>query len=354
MKKLLLLLFCFGLSACGQLDSPLPLPLNTTGAHLLVPNFGADSLALLRVDSQSGATSPLGTLSVPGHPKLVVGSADRRFLYVPTQERGIYGFSVDSTGETVQPLAGSPFANTQGTFGLALHPGGRFLVGTGGKRIATFAIEGDGQLSRLSTLELTTDKDLAFNPPVLARQGRFAYVAGGDRGVYGAAVDAQSGALTALPLADFGDVRVLAVHPQGELLCLPEFRRRSLGSWLVGPDGGLTRSHETALDFDPLGGTFASDNFFYLGSDGGRGIFGFRLSGVDGELVPLNPAGGFPAGSRDNNFLITDRGARLLFVSARATGQIFVFRIDSDGRLTAAENSPAGGFSEPDWPTLLD
>lgn len=354
--KLLAWLWCLCgwlLAGCGQsLDTPLAdQPITGVGGPtLVVPNFGDDSLSLLRVEAQSGALQPLARLSVAGRPKLVVLSGDHRFAYVTTQERGISGFQLDPPGQ----LPGSPFPESTGIFGLALHPSGRFLVGCGGRQFVTFALGSDGGLRRLATLPVNSTRELSFNPPVLARGGRYAYAAGGDRGVYGAAVDPQTGALSPLTLPTFGEVRVLAVHPRRHWLALPEVSRPGLASWFVAEDGGLSLGHQAALNFNPVGGAFAGEGLFYLGSEGGRGIFGFAVNPADGDFTALNSGNGWPAGARDNNFLVSDRAARLLFVSARGTGQVFGFHIQPGGGLSPTAGSPTGGFAEPDWPALAE
>ena len=331
-------------------------PNSAAAEFLIVPNYGGGTVTVRRVDRSTGSTTELSgsPLAVTGSPKMVAVTPDRRFVYVTTQSDGIYAFAVNSASGVLTNVPGSPFTQVPNTFSAAVHPNGQFLICAGGTSVTSFTIHSDGTLSAVpgGSAQVSSQAGFAFNPPALARGGQFLYVPGGDNGIYGFAVDGSSGHLTPLSLGSYGSVKALAVHPSGDVVCAPA-NDNSLISQRVAADGSLSPLSTTPISFAPIGVTFSRAGRIYVGSQGSSGLFGFAVSASDGTFSALNGGAGYPGGSQETNFPAVDPYDRLLFVSARATSQVFCFVIDANGNLTAAPGSPASGFNLPDVPALV-
>ena len=130
-----------------------------TAAFAYVANEQGSSVTAYRFDRASGTLDPLQTLSTlpEGFEKRnscadVEVTPDGRFVYVSNRGHdSLAGFRVDAADGTLTPIGRFPTEQTPRSFNI--DPTGRYIVAAGqaSGRLATYRLEDDGQLNRLTT-----------------------------------------------------------------------------------------------------------------------------------------------------------------------------------------------------------
>jgi 6-phosphogluconolactonase len=195
----------FALGGAGR-----ELKVDPTGKFLYVANATLGVLNAFAIDQTTGALSAL-----PGSPFAALPSvfgveidpAGERLYSVSRDAGAIAGFSLDASTGTLTPLAGSPYTATATSCSLSINPLATFAfvpnaAGTSGT-LSTFSIAADGALAQIQGSPIaagTNPCSVAVNP-----SGGFVYVANsGSANLSGYAINATTGALTALTGSPFG------------------------------------------------------------------------------------------------------------------------------------------------------
>jgi 6-phosphogluconolactonase (cycloisomerase 2 family) len=159
-------------------------------------------LAVHRLDAsglpQPASSAPAGIANVTA----LVLAPSGRYVYAVSTDVGLAAFSIQPETGALQAVPGTPFASSgRGSFTLAIHPSGKFLYSS------EFAFDGSGGSVWLHTIDAATGEprytaafrsdlggDVAIDPA-----GRFLYHSTWRGSIWGYAIDPNSGALTALP-----------------------------------------------------------------------------------------------------------------------------------------------------------
>jgi DNA-binding beta-propeller fold protein YncE len=213
-------------------------------------------------------------------------------------------------------------------------------VGSGGGTVVTFRADKDGNLTRLLSTPLASDVNARGIG--LDASGSFAYVGGGS-GIYGYAVNRDTGALTPLPGSPFSAPSFqgwidFAVAPNGSKVCAEApphktiagvvcFVRHSDGTLDTSAQGQNTPTSNTG---DNAELAITPDSAFLVWTDNQKGtVNASPLGNNTGVTTGTAPAGGqLPTGVAIN-------GQWVAVVTAQPNN-ISIFTINSSGQLAAA------------------
>ena len=211
--------------------------------------------------------------------------------------------------------------------------------------VSTFDTVAGGGLSLRAKL---TDADGAPRTIVVTPDGRYAYTANGRNPVTGEVFNSISayridggGGLVSLgdPVTANGDPDALAVAPNGETLYVVNRGTNTLLVFTIGADGRLSPLGDG--NPIPTGAEFArgvamtpNGRFLFVShgnplAENQDFLTEFRVQ-RDGSITPLGQP--VPIGSAGGAMGFTPDG-RFLYVPCSSSGQVFGFRIESDGSL---------------------
>ncbi|HET8696908.1 MAG TPA: beta-propeller fold lactonase family protein [Gammaproteobacteria bacterium] len=319
-----------------------------TAKFVYVPDPTLGNVAALRVDAGTGTlVAVLGSPFATGAgPSSIVATPLGTFVYVLSQASGqISGFAVDAASGVLTPVPGSPFAATGGNASagrLLIDPSGRFLYAqqNGSSLLFGHAIDAStGALTAIPGSPFTVPTGtatLVFDP-----LGRYAYsLAGGAAGASsGFRIDAATGALTAAgtPVATVTqNVPVGAVHPGGSFVYDTDATRvhalkADLTTGQLSSIGTDFTGGGRYARIDPLG------RFLYLTRD--NEVVGFAISAQSGVLAQV-PGSPFQWGTQTESLDIDPSGS-YLYVPSVLSGQVAGFKIDpTTGTLAHVPGSP--------------
>jgi 6-phosphogluconolactonase (cycloisomerase 2 family) len=222
---------------------------------LYVANAGSNDVSAYSIDVGTGALTPLSpaTIATGTSPTSVVVVPGASVVYVANHggSNDISAFSIDLT-----PVPGSPFPAGGNPLSLAVGGGGKFLY-TANPDATNPSISGfniDPTSGALSPLNGSPFPLPASHYMATDQTGTYLYVTSGAN-IVGYAIDAFTGALTALPGFPVA----------------------------AGPNA-------YSVNVDP------TNQFLYVTNDGAANIAGFRLDASTGALT-LMPDSPFPAGN---------------------------------------------------------
>jgi 6-phosphogluconolactonase len=278
------------------------------------------------IDQSTGATTALpgAPFTAGSNPSAIAVSPATQFLYVTNQGDGtVSGFLIDPTSGALSPMAGSPFTAGSAPVAIAVDGNGKFVyvANSGSSDISAFIVDS-------STGALTAVANSPFgmtgNPVAIAvdSTGNYVYAyysvgnatpsSSASASVSGFAIDATTGALTAVPASPF----------------------------IINPSG--TGSYPTSFAVDPTAG------FLYIGF---TDLISLAFAGGSYATESIDPASGVlaavagspsaapgPVGS-----IAIDPAGKFFYAGNPYEGDVFGFTIDaSSGLLTAiAGNGPA-------------
>jgi 6-phosphogluconolactonase len=369
--RALYLSLCWGVlllgGGCGNSDGNSTAPPSTTTSHFAyVSNSDSSNITAYKVDSASGALTPVGGSPFGGvdAPLGLALNPSADLLAVGNLNGGkISVFRVNKTLGAITPVTGSPFPTTGGGFPARslFHPSGKYLY-TGLMLNATSDISGfavdsaTGVLSPLAGSPFPGQtfpggggvESLAVHPA-----GTFLYASGFFMGITGYAVDTASGDLTELsgsPFIPGGTFfnSTLVVHPSGKFLYMadsdvdgvrvfPIASDGSLGAEIAGsPFASGTGAKDISLD---PGGKFA-----YVINDGDTNVTAFSVNATSGEITLV---GHFDTGI--SPFALTvDSSGKFLYVTNQADGNVSAYTINSKtGALAAVRGAPFAAANSP-------
>jgi 6-phosphogluconolactonase (cycloisomerase 2 family) len=313
--------------------------------YLFVAADAGRTITRMAVDADSGQPrfEGYGPSSVSGNIGLPCMTVDPSgtHVYVSAQVTGSGGSgyagtiaidSIDPSTGALNPVLGSPFNVAPALGCLRFEPSGKFAYATSGienagDQLSTFAVNADGTLTLNSTISFP------FFPTGVAIDplGQYLYVdvvdvAGGTNGtsqLYGYAIDATTGVLTALdgsPWAmDTGVYGKLSFHPSGNSLYASDLNSTEVVEYSVDRSSGAPKKVGTAdstcinpqaLQFLPDG----SHAYALCGQSGTGSVTNVPIVefGVDGagQLTAQTTAFAGPAAQQ----MQVDEAARFLYV----------------------------------------
>jgi 6-phosphogluconolactonase (cycloisomerase 2 family) len=211
---------------------PASVAVNPNGRFVYVADAGLDvgDISVYAVNATTGALSPVpGSPFAAGHEATSLAvSPNGKFVYVTNnilqfsdETGGVSAFVVNATTGALAPVEGSPFAAGMETFGMAIHPNGRFayVANALSNDVSVYSINATtGALTPIPGSPFPADFgsiSLALSP-----NGRFAYVANDFAGNVSAfTINTATGALTPIagsPFATGSTPFSVAVSPDGQ------------------------------------------------------------------------------------------------------------------------------------------
>ncbi len=298
--------------ASGDLTALPSMPINTggTGSTLMAPgmlaydaahqrlfalNDGSDTIAVFNVDRSSGTLSPssIGPISIEAgswmslavHPSgspLVAGSATE-----------LRSYRIDSTSAT--PVTGNPHAVSGGAFACSFSPDGAFLFagGNSGACINGFAVNAaTGALSALPGSPFDTARSATSY--AVDRTGRLFHASYQDQSVH---VSTLSGGV---PTPVFGAPSGLdsavhgLLHPAGYYL-LADRGNNQIGVYRISGSGSATTLAPISASPIPTGGTsiqimtLSPDGKLLVAANGGsRNLTVFSIDSTKDQVMRLS------------------------------------------------------------------
>jgi len=195
---------------------PASVTIHPNGRFAYVANAGLEDgdVSVYTVNVTTGALTPVpGSPFAAGHePTSVAVSPNGKFVYVTNNivqfsdlSGGVSAFVVNANTGALTPVSGSPFAAGLETFGVAIHPSGRFAYVANGlsNDVSAFSINAKtGALTAVPGSPFAAD--FGSISVALSPNGRFAYVANvAASNVSAYAVNRTTGALTPVPGSPF-------------------------------------------------------------------------------------------------------------------------------------------------------
>jgi 6-phosphogluconolactonase (cycloisomerase 2 family) len=214
--------------------APGGLAMDASGRFLCVAGFFGIDVFAINQTSGSLTLAPGSPFIDDQGPFGVVAAPSTRFIYVSEIGQGqgaaISGFSLNSSTGALTPVPGSPFSTfTNGfPFYLAAHPSGQFLFAgiPATNAVAAWRIDGAGALTMLPgfPLALNPGNNASVSNILAEPSGKFLYVSDDFGEVFGFAINASSGAVTAMtgsPFFFFFTSGQLFGDPSGRFLYSP-------------------------------------------------------------------------------------------------------------------------------------
>lgn len=342
----------------------------------------ANTAVTWQVNSVAGGNSTVGTISASGlytapasvpNPATVtikaISSADNtksgtasatviastgstaKFAYVssyPGNTVAIY--SVDNTTGLLT-AAGAVAAGTSPAF-LAMHPSGKFLyaLNQGSSDISIYTVNStSGALTPAGTAATSTGPFyMAFTS-----DGKFAYVTcDSAHAIVGFSVNTTTGALTPVSGSPYtvsaGRVRALAITPDNKFLYTAD--RDVIGSGIFGytingTTGALTNM-ASAFSGDNIGTLIVdkAGKFVYAGSPDDTVVSAYSLNSSTGALSFVND---YQTGTTNVSVWTFDPTGTYLYGGSTANNNVFGFKQNADGSLTAISGMPVSAATLP-------
>jgi DNA-binding beta-propeller fold protein YncE len=109
------------------------LPTELHAQFAYVANAGSDDVSGYRIDSASGALTPISESPFPAGfgPSSVAVDPAGRFAYVANRDSAdVSGYTINPASGALTPIPGSPFPAEVGPRSVAVDPSGRFVYVT--------------------------------------------------------------------------------------------------------------------------------------------------------------------------------------------------------------------------------
>ncbi len=296
---------------------------NTNAITTFVYFADAGALALdgLNVNN-SGTFEPVDTFVTPdfpeaqGEPAAIAGvlAVNKKYLYVPVSEQGVFGFSIDATSGALTAVPGSPYT-TGLVYSAVADPTGRFLFVDGPTGILVYIVSAtDGSLTPVTGSPFSTGGFVA-GQMATDGLGKYLYAVRSFPGseVLAFSYNQTSGELTPVPGSPFAfSMSEIAGEVSGQYL---------LGiTQEVGEGGGL------------------ADNHVY--------VFGITQSGSSAGALTQVTGSPFATTNPPVNLAVSPNGAFVYTFNETGTGNGTIsdpmegYSLGSSGSLTALSTSP--------------
>lgn len=307
------------------------------------------------VASGSGTASANVTTVAVSCTNSVPTGTTGKFAYTADNAGGkIYAYTIDQTSGALTPVSGSPYADGTAPAAVSLAPNGKFAFSASdsGTEVHAFTIDQtSGALAEVSGSPFSTGFTVGSSFPDIAVDSQSAHLylaSAGDAKVAGFAIDATTGALTALAGSPYAAGTnaggIPAFSPDGKNLYVVD--QNSSGGAVSGYSIDATSGVLTPLAGSPFAAgsnpywiSFTPNGqFAYVSNFSGNTISVYTVSaGVLTAMPTPVPVDGSPQD------LTIDSSGTHLFVpvsSGSSNGAVDVFTINSDGTLTKVTGSP--------------
>jgi len=330
-----------------------------------VTNAADNTLSAYSIDATTGALTVIGTPTATGaSPYAIVGlefwfDNAKRYVFVGSEgSNDVSAFAVNGTTGALTTVPGSPFAagtdpkamaamaNNIGSYNL-------YVANAGSDNVSAFAIDANtGALTALPGPPVAVGKSptsIAVDP-----NNGIVFVAnhGGSNDISAFNADADTGALIPVPGSPFpagGNPLSLAFGAGGQFLYTanPDATNPSISGFSVDP---------TTHALSPLSGSpFPLPVSHYMATDktgsylyvtSGTNIVGYAIDATTGALTPLP---GIPVTAGANAYSVSiDPSNQFLYVANDGAMNISGFRLDaSTGALTHMTGSPFPAGNHP-------
>jgi 6-phosphogluconolactonase len=334
------------------------LPAAQAASYVYVSNEDSHDVSVFAFDEQTGALSPLQTVSTGGIAMPMVLSANQLRLYVGvrTAPYRVLDFSVDPrTGQLTQ-LGEAPLANSMAY--LSLDRSGKFLFSAsyGGNMFSVNPIGPDG---RPGNPQQTIPTGPMSHSIMASPDNRFVYgaVLGADQWLK-FSFDPASGALTqastpALTLPSKSGPRFFRFAPDGKHVYLIDELDARIHVLSYDAQHGTVKLEQTVSALPPDFGAqvpWGSDvhvtpngRFLYASERRSSTITGFRIAPGSGKLTRIDS---WPSETQTRGFNIDPTG-HFLIAAGEKSGHVTVYKIDPHGRLQPIGRQAAG--AGPNW-----
>lgn len=278
-----------------------------------------------------------------------------KFAYTADNAGGkIYAYTIDQTSGALTPVSGSPYADGTAPAAVSLAPNGKFAFSASdnGTKINAFTIDQTtGALTAVAGSPFSTGFTIGSAFPDIAVDSQSAHLylaSAGDAQVAGFAIDATTGALTALAGSPYAAGTnaggIPAFSPDGKYLYVVD-QNTSAGAvsgYSIDPTSGVLTAlagSPFAAGSNPYWIAFTPNGqFAYVSNFAGANISVYTVSaGVLTAMPTPVPVDGNP-----QDLTIDPAGAHLFVPvsSGAANGGVDVFTINADGTLTKVAGSP--------------
>ncbi len=328
-----------------------------------VSNADSRDIAILHMDPETGALTPIERVAVSGTVMPLAVSPDRRFLYAALRSEpfSVASFAIDPMSGRLAHLSTVPVAASMPS--IATDKTGRFLLSCSyqSSLIAVYPIGPQGFVQAQATQIIPTRPK---SHAVMADpSNRFVYVPalGGDI-IASFRFDQATGTLTpnqppAIHVKPGAGPRHFVFHPNSLFLYLLNELDGSLNAYALDNRTGVLAEIQSVSAVPPgyQGKPSAADlhitpdgRFLYGSVRGPSTLAAFR---VDGESGKLSPIGSFETETEPRGFAIDPRGRFLLAVGQKSD-RMTVYRIDpEEGRLEPLKHYPMG--KAPNWVEIV-
>ncbi len=237
----------------------------------------------------AAATEDAGTF-----PLSVVISPDAKHLYVGSF--GLYGYDIAADG-SLTPMAGSPFAPTQGLAQLAITPDGQrlYAAGRNSNSVYGFSLAADGSATQLPNSPYATGGTFSFGIAITP-DAKNVYSSNGTSHTIAAFSVNANGSLAAVAGSPYSagpgtpGPQFMALDPTGRFLYAGNNDNNTVAGFAIANDGSLALIAGAPFPSGggPWGATVSPDGkFVYVGTEGGSNVYGYGINNVTGALGPL-------------------------------------------------------------------
>lgn len=330
-----------------------------------VANQNSNNISVYAIDSSSGGLMPVAgsPVATGTWPVSITVDTISKFVYAANYTSNtVSGYSYTSAG-TLTPIPGSPFAAGTNPYSVTIDPAGNFAYVTnfGDDTITVYAIDA-------STGALTAIPGSPFgaagSSPISVKidpTGNFAYVANEhSNNVYAFSVNATTGVLTPIagsPYAAAPTPFSIAVNPPGSFAYVADwtFPGQVSGYAIDAATGALTpvpgspfasgADESTAVAVDPTGKYLFVSNSSFGGGANGA-VSAFTIDSTTGALASV-PGSPFAAGSDPQSIVVAPNGA-FVYVANFNSNNVSAYAVNaSSGALTAVAGSPFAAGTNP-------
>jgi 6-phosphogluconolactonase len=278
-----------------------------------------------------------------------------QFAYTANNTDGtIDAYTIDPTSGVLTGVTGNPYPDGTSPAAVSLAPNGMFAFSASndGKQIYAYAIDQtSGQLTPVPGSPFNTGFTVGSPYPDIAVDAQSAHLylaSAGDSEVAGFAIDATSGALTALTGSPYpagaGAGAIPAFSPGGGYLYVMNQTANTVSGYSIDASTGVltplasavaTGTTPSWIAFTPNG------QYAYVSDSGEDAISQYSVSA--GVLTPMTPAT-VAADELPQDLTINANGTYLYAPVANGStpGAVEVYSIGSSGALTAVGSTPAG------------
>lgn len=265
--------------------------------------------------------SPYSPVVGPGLTGLTVHPS-KNFIYVTYStgsNGGIFGYAIDSGTGQLSPVPGTPSSSGSSVGQVAVHPNGRFVYAARNSSAGIDAYSVDSSSGALTALAGSPFAPAQGSRVTIDPTGQFAFVLSVDAvnfsaSAYAFAINAASGALTAVPGSPFALppnqlYGGMYIHPNGQFIYFPSYANTVAAFAIQASNGALSPISGSPFVVSSLGASglpvgMAFDStgkFAYFdvrsypisSASNPKTIYGFTVNPTTGSLAALtgNPFG---------------------------------------------------------------